>query len=68
MVKYMITKDLTIRQLITKYPQTLSLLMHFEMACFGCPSAQDETLEEACYVHGYDVEELIDQLKVVTNG
>jgi hybrid cluster-associated redox disulfide protein len=68
MVKYMISKDITIRQLITQYPATLSLLMHFEMACFGCPSAQDETLEEACYVHGYNVEELIDQLEVVAHG
>ena len=64
----MISKDLTIRKLITQYPQTLSLLMHFEMACIGCSSAQDETLEEACYVHGYDVEKLIDQLEVVAHG
>ncbi|HBS91482.1 MAG TPA: disulfide oxidoreductase [Erysipelotrichaceae bacterium] len=64
----MLSKDMTIRQLISTYPQTISLLMHFEMACFGCPSAQDETLEEACYVHGYDVEELMDQLEVVVSG
>ncbi|MBQ9988181.1 MAG: DUF1858 domain-containing protein [Clostridia bacterium] len=32
------------------------------MFCVGCPSAAMETLEEACEVHGTDVEVLIKAL------
>jgi hybrid cluster-associated redox disulfide protein len=28
------------------------------MHCIGCPSAQGETLEEACMVHGLDADEV----------
>jgi len=29
------------------------------MHCIGCPSAQAESLEEACMVHGMDCEQLV---------
>ncbi|MEI3401265.1 MAG: DUF1858 domain-containing protein [Clostridia bacterium] len=29
---------------------------------FGCPASQMETLQEACEVHGIDVEEVIEKL------
>jgi hybrid cluster-associated redox disulfide protein len=32
------------------------------MHCIGCPSAQGESLEEACMVHGLDVDELVAKL------
>ena len=32
------------------------------MHCLGCPASQMETLEEACDVHGIDVEEVIKKL------
>ena len=33
----------------------LSIGMH----CLGCPSSRGETVEEACMVHGIDVEKLL---------
>ena len=32
------------------------------MHCLGCPASQMETLEEACGVHGIDVEEVVEKL------
>ena len=32
------------------------------MGCVGCPSAQAETIEEAAYVHGIKLEELLEAL------
>ena len=29
------------------------------MHCLGCPSSRGETVEEACMVHGIDVEKLL---------
>ncbi len=32
------------------------------MHCLGCPSSRGESIEEACEVHGVDVDELIKKL------
>lgn len=58
----MITKEMTIGEIVRTYPQVISALMGFGMGCVGCPSAQAETLEEAAMVHGINVDELIEKL------
>lgn len=57
-----ITKDMTIGDVIKKYPSTVSALMSYGMGCIGCPSAQAESLEDAARVHGIDVEKLVTSL------
>jgi hydroxylamine reductase len=36
--------------------------MSFGMGCIGCPSAQMESLEQACEIHGLDLEEVVAKL------
>ncbi len=55
----MITKDMTIGEIIRKIPTATEVLMSFGMGCVGCPSAQSETLEEAAMVHGINLDDLI---------
>lgn len=55
----MITKDMTIGEIIHKDPTRVEILMAFGMGCVGCPSAQAETLEEAAAVHGLNLDALI---------
>lgn len=55
----MITKDMTIGQIVNLDRKYVDILMNFGMGCVGCPSAQAETLEEAAMVHGIKIEELI---------
>lgn len=55
----MITKDMTIGEVIKANPEKAQILMDFGMGCVGCPSAQAETIEEAASVHGLDLEALI---------
>lgn len=38
------------------------LLLNIGMHCLGCPASQGETLEEACMVHGVDVDELVNNI------
>ena len=49
-----ITKDMTIGQMISEHPEVAPILMEIGMHCLGCPSAQMESLEEAAMVHGID--------------
>ncbi|MDO5039284.1 DUF1858 domain-containing protein [Clostridium sp.] len=58
----MITKDMTIGEIIKKDPTRAEVLMAFGMGCVGCPSAQAETLEEAAEVHGLNLEALLEAL------
>ena len=58
----MITKDKTIGEVIKINESKAEVLMSFGMGCVGCPSAQAETIEEAAYVHGIKLEELLEAL------
>ena len=57
-----IEKDTKIGDLLEEYPDKADILLEAGMHCLGCPASQAETLEEACMVHGIDVEELIKEL------
>jgi len=58
----MIEKNMTIGDILEKYPEKADILLESGMHCLGCPAAQMETLEEACAVHGIDAEELVAKL------
>jgi hybrid cluster-associated redox disulfide protein len=58
----MITKDMTIAEIVAINRNIIVILLNAGMHCVGCPSAQGETLEEACMVHGLDVEPLLKQI------
>ncbi|MEE1187177.1 MAG: DUF1858 domain-containing protein [Acutalibacteraceae bacterium] len=57
-----VTKDSIIGDILDAAPQTAVYFMEMGMHCLGCPSARGESLEEACLVHGIDVDELIDKI------
>jgi len=57
-----ITKDTIIGDILDIAPETAPLFMAIGMHCLGCPSAINESLEEACMVHGIEVEELLEEL------
>lgn len=57
-----VTKDMTIGEVIRIDQNIIAILMNFGMHCIGCPSAQAESLEEACLVHGLDVDVLVEQI------
>lgn len=58
----MITKEMTIGEIIKVNTNKADVLMEFGMGCVGCPSAQAETVEEAAKIHGIDINELLDAL------
>ena len=57
-----IDKNIKIGDLLNEYPEKAEILLNAGMHCLGCPASQAETLEEACMVHGIDVEELVENL------
>ena len=57
-----ITKNSIIGDVLDKHPETAELFFSIGMHCLGCPASRGETIEEACMVHGADVDALIDSL------
>ena len=57
-------KDTKIGEILQVAPEKAEILIDCGMHCIGCPASQMETLEEACEVHGIDVEEVIEKLNI----
>ncbi|MGL5328174.1 MAG: DUF1858 domain-containing protein [Peptostreptococcaceae bacterium] len=58
----MINKDTLIGDILKIKVDAPKILTGFGMGCVGCPSAQMETLEQACEIHGLDLEEVLNKL------
>ena len=58
----MITKDMTIGEILRTNPDVAPILMEAGMHCLGCPSAQGESLEEAAMVHGMNIDDLMTKI------
>ena len=58
----MITKEMTIGEVLRINRETARILMAAGMHCLGCPHSQGESLEEACAVLDVDVNDLVKQL------
>ena len=55
-------KDTKIGEILQVAPEKADILLEIGMHCLGCPASQGETLEEACAVHGIDVNEVVEKL------
>lgn len=56
------TKDMTIQKVIELDEGTAEILMNSGMHCLGCAMAHGETIEQACAVHGINVDTLMEQI------
>lgn len=58
-----ITKDSIIGDILDYDRTTAEYFLEMGMHCLGCPASRGESIEQACAVHGVDVEELIEKLQ-----
>ena len=54
-----VTRETIIGDILDVAPQTAPIFLSIGMHCLGCPSSRGETVEEACMVHGIDVDKLL---------
>ena len=60
-----ITKDMTFGEILSANPAVAPVLMEAGMHCLGCPSAQGESLAEAAFVHGMDIDALMAKIEAL---
>ena len=59
---YEFTKDTIITEVLNTAPEAAPLFFSIGMHCLGCAMSKGETLEEACAVHGVDIDEFLEKL------
>jgi hybrid cluster-associated redox disulfide protein len=57
-----VTKQMTIGEVLKLDRGTAPIFMEFGMHCLGCPHSIGESLEMASMVHGADVDALVKKL------
>ena len=56
------TKDMIIGEILDKDADLAPIFLEMGMHCLGCPASRGETLEQACMVHGQDVNAILAKL------
>ena len=54
-----VTKDTIIGDILDLDQSTAPFFLEMGMHCLGCPSSRGETVEQACMVHGVNVDDLL---------
>ena len=62
MEEFEITKDMTISSVLKLDESMSDVFVGFGMFCIFCHLSEDETIEEACDVHGIEVDFLVQKL------
>ena len=57
-----VTKQTNIGSILDADPTTGKYFLEIGMHCLGCPSARNENIEQACFAHGTDADELVAKL------
>ena len=60
MAEQIVTGETLVGEIVSKYPETVEILLSIGMHCLGCPASRAESLEDACAVHGIPAEQVID--------
>jgi len=63
-----IKKDMSIVEIVSKYPKTVEVFQKHGLYCVGCAAANFETLEDGAKAHGIDVKKLLKDLNDVVSS
>lgn len=57
-----ITKEMSIGEVVQKYPDTIAVFFQHGLGCVGCAAAHFENIEQGAKAHGIDINALIQAL------
>jgi len=60
--KESISKDMSIGEAVSKYPETIPVFLKNGLHCIGCAVAAYETIEQGAQAHGIDTVKLMKEL------
>lgn len=57
-----ITKDMTIEEVVQRFPETIRVFSQYGVGCLGCCAAQYDNVEQGAVIHGVDADQLVTEL------
>ena len=60
-----VTKDMGILDIVQQYPQSVAVFQKYGMGCLGCAAARFENLEAGARVHGFDPDQMCDDINAL---
>ncbi len=61
----MIKKNMSISDVVNKYPETIPVLQSSGLGCIGCVAASGESIEQGLKAHGLDADKVINEMNKV---
>lgn len=63
----MMHRDMSINDIIEKYPEVFAIFEKHGLSCIGCRAALFDTIEQAAKIHGINIENLLKDLNLAVN-
>jgi hybrid cluster-associated redox disulfide protein len=63
-----ITKEMTIEEVVTQYPETVPVLARYGVGCTACSASQYDDLETGARVHGIALDRLLEELNAAVHA
>jgi hybrid cluster-associated redox disulfide protein len=60
-----VTKNMTLGEVVEKYPASAVIMMKYGLHCVGCHAASWETIEQGAKAHGMSSKEIDKMLKEI---
>ena len=57
--------DLTVAEVMDRWPQTIPVFFRYRMACVGCPIAPFETMAEVTAIYGLNLSRFLNELEQI---
>ena len=60
-----VTKEMNILDIVNQYPQSVEVFMKYGLGCIGCAAARFENLEAGARVHGFNADDMVDEINAL---
>jgi hybrid cluster-associated redox disulfide protein len=67
-VNSILSPEITVKQLLDRYPRLLRAFMDLGLFCGGCPTEAFHTLDDVAKAYGYDVKKLIQHFQDIVDA
>jgi hybrid cluster-associated redox disulfide protein len=63
-----LTRDLTVSEILRRWPQTANVFLRHRMACVGCAIAPFETVSEVSEIYQVNLEKFLQELQDISTS
>lgn len=63
-----VTKEMNLLEIAQNYPQSIEIFQKYGLGCIGCAAARFENLEAGAKVHGFDPDEMVNEINALIEG